>query len=123
MFLLQSMFGFFVPPLVFGLVPLFGALLCILLPETANAELPDTLDEGENFGKYVCDPFVIHCDNVKTSGRYCTRKYKTSRNKKNNRQKYSCKTNFEGRSFRCNSVSLFSTASALGNVSHGHIRK
>jgi len=53
------MFGFFVPPLTFGLGPLFGALLCTLLPETANAELPETLEEGENFGKYVCDPFVI----------------------------------------------------------------
>ncbi|KAJ9582501.1 hypothetical protein L9F63_003194 [Diploptera punctata] len=46
-----SMFGFYLPPLAFGLVPLVGALLCILLPETANAELPDTLEDGENFGK------------------------------------------------------------------------
>jgi hypothetical protein len=45
------MFGMFVPPLTFGLFPLVGALLCTFLPETANADLPDTLEEGENFGK------------------------------------------------------------------------
>jgi hypothetical protein len=42
-----------VPPLTFGVVPLIGTVLCLLLPETANAKLPDTLEEGENFGKYV----------------------------------------------------------------------
>jgi hypothetical protein len=60
------MFGVFLPPLTFGLGPLVGALLCILLPETANAVLPDTLEEGENFGKYVYDRFVTDCTSSKT---------------------------------------------------------
>jgi hypothetical protein len=51
--LLQTEFGFFVPPLMFGVAPLLAILLCLLLPETANAKLPDTLEEGEDFGKYV----------------------------------------------------------------------
>jgi hypothetical protein len=115
------MFGFFVPPLTFGLGPLFGALLCVLLPETANTELPDTLEEGENFGKYVCDPSVKHCNSVKTSGRYYRRKYETSRNKQNNRQTYAYKTNFEARNFRRTSVIIFFTASTVRNMSHGQI--
>jgi hypothetical protein len=49
-FLLQTAFGFFVPPLTFGVAPLVGTLMCLFLPETANAKLPDTLEDGENFG-------------------------------------------------------------------------
>ena len=39
------------PPLIFGTGPLLGALLCFLLPETMNCELPETIEDGENFGK------------------------------------------------------------------------
>lgn len=39
------------PPLIFGAGPLLGALLCLLLPETMNCELPETIEDGENFGK------------------------------------------------------------------------
>ncbi|OAD56165.1 WD repeat and HMG-box DNA-binding protein 1 [Eufriesea mexicana] len=39
------------PPLVFGAGPLLGALLCFFLPETMNCELPETIEDGENFGK------------------------------------------------------------------------
>lgn len=35
------------PPLAFGIVPLIGAALCFLLPETCGKKLPDTLEEGE----------------------------------------------------------------------------
>ncbi|XP_072932786.1 organic cation transporter protein-like isoform X2 [Epargyreus clarus] len=35
------------PPLVFGIVPLIGACLCIILPDTRGKKLPDTLEEGE----------------------------------------------------------------------------
>lgn len=41
------------PPLIFGILPLIGAALCILLPETAGCELPETLQDGEDFGKSV----------------------------------------------------------------------
>lgn len=39
------------PPVVFGSGPLIGALLCLFLPETMNCELPETIEDGENFGK------------------------------------------------------------------------
>nr|CAD7443349.1 unnamed protein product [Timema bartmani] len=42
-------FSYYIPPLLFGLSPLAAALLTFLLPETANRDLPDTLEEGENF--------------------------------------------------------------------------
>lgn len=35
------------PPLIFGAVPLIGAVLCIILPDTRGKKLPDTLEEGE----------------------------------------------------------------------------
>lgn len=38
------------PPIIFGVIPLIGALLCLKLPETLNCKLADTLDEAEQFG-------------------------------------------------------------------------
>ncbi|XP_026318853.1 organic cation transporter protein-like isoform X2 [Hyposmocoma kahamanoa] len=35
------------PPLAFGIIPLVGAGLCIILPDTRGKKLPDTLEEGE----------------------------------------------------------------------------
>ncbi|XP_014226145.1 organic cation transporter protein isoform X1 [Trichogramma pretiosum] len=40
-----------IPPVIFGVMPTIGAALCFLLPETAGCELPETLEDGENFGK------------------------------------------------------------------------
>ncbi|XP_064214230.1 organic cation transporter protein-like isoform X1 [Tribolium castaneum] len=39
------------PPLVFGLAPLIGALLCFKLPETVGCKLPDTVEEAEALGR------------------------------------------------------------------------
>ncbi|KOC64208.1 Organic cation transporter protein [Habropoda laboriosa] len=39
------------PPACFGILPLIGATLCFLLPETVGCKLPETLEDGENFGK------------------------------------------------------------------------
>ncbi|KAG6796420.1 organic cation transporter protein isoform X1 [Apis mellifera caucasica] len=39
------------PPACFGILPLLGAALCFLLPETVGCTLPETLQDGENFGK------------------------------------------------------------------------
>ncbi|XP_058801883.1 organic cation transporter protein-like isoform X2 [Phymastichus coffea] len=39
------------PPVIFGILPIIGAALCILLPETNGCELPETLQDGEDFGK------------------------------------------------------------------------
>lgn len=35
------------PPLAFGVIPLVGSCLCVLLPDTRGKKLPDTLEEGE----------------------------------------------------------------------------
>ena len=50
---LQGKIQPWLPPVIFGVGPLVGASLCLLLPETMNCKLPDTLEDGENFGKYV----------------------------------------------------------------------
>ncbi|XP_031621351.1 organic cation transporter protein isoform X2 [Contarinia nasturtii] len=39
------------PPIVFGIVPILGAALVLLLPETQGQPLPATIEDGENFGK------------------------------------------------------------------------
>lgn len=36
-----------IPPLIFGVVPLIGALLCLKLPETLDCKLPETVEEAE----------------------------------------------------------------------------
>ncbi|CAG9822546.1 unnamed protein product [Phaedon cochleariae] len=38
-----------IPPLVFGAVPLVGAVLCLKLPETLDCKLPDTIEEAERY--------------------------------------------------------------------------
>lgn len=40
-------FHWWLPPLIFGIIPLIGAALCILLPETVDCKLPDTIEEAE----------------------------------------------------------------------------
>ena len=37
------------PPVIFGVTPLIGALLCFKLPETLDCKLPDTVEEAEMF--------------------------------------------------------------------------
>lgn len=36
---------------VFGIVAVIAGLLVLLLPETVNVKLPDTITEAENIGK------------------------------------------------------------------------
>ncbi|KAJ8961516.1 hypothetical protein NQ318_014766 [Aromia moschata] len=40
-----------IPPVIFGTVPLVGALLCFKLPETLDCKLPDTIEEAEQYEK------------------------------------------------------------------------
>ncbi|CAK1555147.1 unnamed protein product [Leptosia nina] len=35
------------PPILFGITPIVGACLCLILPDTRGKKLPDTLEEGE----------------------------------------------------------------------------
>lgn len=39
------------PPVIFGVIPLIGMVLLLFLPETNGTPLPETLEDGENFGK------------------------------------------------------------------------
>ncbi|XP_011497594.1 PREDICTED: organic cation transporter protein-like [Ceratosolen solmsi marchali] len=39
------------PPFLFGIGLIIGACLCLLLPETMNCDLPETIEDGEKFGK------------------------------------------------------------------------
>ncbi|XP_037956039.1 organic cation transporter protein-like [Teleopsis dalmanni] len=39
------------PGIVFGCMSLLATLTCVLIPETKNTNLPETLEDGENFGK------------------------------------------------------------------------
>ncbi|XP_060851479.1 organic cation transporter protein isoform X2 [Rhopalosiphum padi] len=48
-----GVFNVYLPPMIFGTVPLMGALLCLLLPETRGAQLPVTIEDGERFGLKV----------------------------------------------------------------------
>ena len=39
------------PTVIFGVAAIAAALLTLLLPETANKEMPQNLQDGELFGK------------------------------------------------------------------------
>ncbi|XP_037922446.1 organic cation transporter protein-like isoform X2 [Hermetia illucens] len=39
------------PPIIFGVVPLLGAIMVLWLPETMGQPLPETIEDAENFGK------------------------------------------------------------------------
>ncbi|XP_053593360.1 organic cation transporter protein [Microplitis demolitor] len=43
--------AFWIVPVVFGLGPILGAILCYWLPETMDCRLPETIEDGENFKK------------------------------------------------------------------------
>lgn len=39
------------PHILYGTCSLVGGLLSLLLPETLNKKLPETIEEGEQFGR------------------------------------------------------------------------
>lgn len=43
--------AFWLPPVIFGIVALLGVFCTLMLPETKDAELPETIEDGEVFGK------------------------------------------------------------------------
>nr|XP_027224412.1 solute carrier family 22 member 8-like [Penaeus vannamei] len=44
-----SKFGHFLPYTILGVVTVVGGLVCVLLPETLDQKLPDSLEDGEAF--------------------------------------------------------------------------
>ena len=51
-------FGQAEPLLIFGILSVIAGLLLLLLPETYGEKLPDTMQEGEQFGRYKIVSFV-----------------------------------------------------------------
>ena len=43
----------YLPLTIFGVLSLIAGAATLLLPETMNRELPETLEDGENLGKYI----------------------------------------------------------------------
>ena len=48
--ILQSEIWVPLPLVIFGTCSLIGGLLSLLLPETLNKKLPETIQDGEQFG-------------------------------------------------------------------------
>lgn len=46
-----SYIHFTLPLIILGVLGIAGGVLCLFLPETLNEELPQTLDDGEQFGQ------------------------------------------------------------------------
>jgi hypothetical protein len=42
----------FVPLAIFGIISVVDGFLILFLPETRGKEIPDTINEAENFQKY-----------------------------------------------------------------------
>jgi MFS transporter, OCT family, solute carrier family 22 (organic cation transporter), member 4/5 len=41
------------PLLVIGVLAFSAGLMSLMLPETLNRKLPETIEDGENFGRYI----------------------------------------------------------------------
>lgn len=53
-FLLSTkVYSFIFPPIILGVIPIIGALLVLLLPETCGQPLPATIEDAESFGKKI----------------------------------------------------------------------
>lgn len=55
-------FGQIEPLVVFGGLSIVAGLLLLLLPETLNQKLPDTIKEGEEFGRKSIPPYDIELE-------------------------------------------------------------
>ena len=46
-----------IPLIIFGVANFIGAALCLTLPETLNRKLPDTIEDADNFDRYMYSCF------------------------------------------------------------------
>ncbi|XP_053397966.1 organic cation transporter protein-like [Mercenaria mercenaria] len=60
--LIGGEFGQVEPLVVFGGLSILAGLLLLLLPETLNQKLPDTIQEGEEFGRKSNPPFDMELE-------------------------------------------------------------
>jgi hypothetical protein len=49
------------PLLIMGIIAVFGGLISLRLPETLHHRLPQTLEEGEEFGKHFTIQDCLRC--------------------------------------------------------------
>ncbi|XP_042868887.1 solute carrier family 22 member 5-like [Penaeus japonicus] len=71
-----SKYGHFLPYTILGVVTIVGGLVSLLLPETLDQKLPDTLEDGETFfGDQGCcyNPCARYKTRVSTSDDQTTR--------------------------------------------------
>lgn len=70
MIMLLDSFNPKVPAVLFGFVALVSGFLALYLPETVNQPMPETIEDGENFG--IGDTFFVTClgSKRKTSASY-----------------------------------------------------
>lgn len=57
-----------VPPIVFGFIAIVSGFLALYLPETVNQPMPETLEDGENFG--LGDTCFASCSGRKRKAAY-----------------------------------------------------
>ena len=61
-------YGLWMPLVIFGVLGIVGGMATILLPETLNQNLPETLEEAEEFGKNMTWRDYLHFCGSSSSG-------------------------------------------------------
>lgn len=46
--------------MIYGILALIGGLISLVLPETLNKTLPESIEDGERFGRYVTSDITFY---------------------------------------------------------------